>query len=291
LDLSEASTLLEPLGLNGFNLSYYVCEAYLMRVAMHQADYAGAITHAEKIIDANAFSLANSPMAAFNNAANSTEDIFAIQQSEANNSGNISTGTGIVNFYSSLTNQGVGAMRVSSFYLTNPFGDFEWSPEFAPADLRGRVDETATASSTADDINAAFYTSVVNTGVISPAKFMASDRVIPVIRYAEILLTRAEALQFSNPGTVNGTALADYNAIRNRAGLSSLDAVDFTNGVQMYDSILLERRREFLYEGVIFHDMKRRGESLDGDEVGGSAFILPVPQSELDAGAGDGASQ
>lgn len=283
-DLTEAAAFLEPLGTNGTSLSYYTCEGYLMRVAMQTGNFADAIEHADNILNAGEFSLATTPQDAFNNTMNSTEDIFAIQQNAAYNAGNISTGTGLVNFYSSLNGQGLGAMRVSPFYLNNLFGDFDYSPEFSENDLRGTVDTGVGSSSTADNISAAFYTNLLNDITVSPSKYMANDRVIPIIRLAEVILSRAEARAFLSPVTVDLVALDDYNDIRERAGLTRLDASEFFIGIDLYDSILVERRREFLYEGILYHDMKRRNESINGVPLSDPRFILPIPQSELNAG-------
>jgi hypothetical protein len=284
-DLTTASGLLESLGKNGTNISYYTCQAFLMRAAMHMDDFATAVTHADNIVDSGLFSLEDTPQEAFNNTSNSSEDIFAIQQTPAYNSGNLSTGTGIVNYYSSLSSQGLGAMRVSQFYLNNLFGDFAYSPEFSAADLRGSKDESVASNATADQISAAFYTNLLNNATLSPSKFMASDRVIPIVRYAEVLLTRAEAMSFLSPVTPDATALEDYNDVRERAGLSRLDASDFSIGIDLYDSVLVERRREFLYEGILYHDMKRRNNAINGISLSDPRFTLPIPQSELDAGS------
>jgi len=283
-DLSVASALLEPLGTNGTNLSYYTCQAYLMRAAMQMGDYSGAIEHADNILNDGEFSLASTPQEAFNNTMNSSEDIFAIQQTAAYNAGNISTGTGLVNFYSSLNGQGLGAMRVSPFYLNDLFDDFDYSPEFSDSDLRGTVDTSVGGTSTADNITSAFYTNLLNDVTVSPSKYMANDRVIPIIRLAEVILSRAEARAFLSPVTVDLVALEDYNDIRERAGLTRLDASEFFIGIDLYDSILVERRREFLYEGILYHDMKRRNESINGVPLSDPRFILPLPQSELNAG-------
>ena len=281
-DLTDASALLEDLGLNGTNISYYTCQAYLMRLAMHMDDYTAAIQHANNITDSGLFSLTSTPQEAFNNLTNSSEDIFAIQQTASYNSGNLSTGTGLVNYYASLTGQGLGAMRVSTFYLTDPFGDFDFSPDFSEVDLRGIIDESVSSTSTINDINGNFYTNLLNEGTLSPSKYMSSDRVLPVIRLAEVLLTRAEASAYLSPSVPDPLALQDYNAIRMRAGLSELQSTDFSNGIKLLDSIYLERRREFLYEGVLYHDMKRRKESINGISLDNERFSLPIPQSELD---------
>ncbi len=285
-DLIGASALLQSLGRNGENISYYACQAYLMRLSMHTNAYASAITYADNILS-GPFELAATPQAAFNNTSNSTEDIFAIQQTAANNSGNISNGTGIVNYYSSLNNQGLGAMRISSFYLNNLFEDFDHSPEYSSTDLRGTLDAEVGSGEGPEDITDAFYQNVLNTETLSPGKFLANNTVIPVIRLAEVLLTRAEARAFLSPVVVDPVALEDMNAIRSRAGITELDASDFFIGIDLYDSILVERRREFLYEGILFHDMKRRDEDINGTLLTDPKFILPVPQSEQDAGSSE----
>lgn len=289
-DLTTASGLLESLGANGIWLSYYACEAYLMRIAMHENDGPQAIIHAENIIDDNTYSLAGNPASAFNNTANSTEDIFAIQQTTNGNAGNTTSGTGATNFYSSLTNQGIGAFRIGQSYLNDIFGDFRYSPEFDSVDMRWGID-SLTAENSVADINSGFYVNILNNATLSPSKYAAFDRVIPVLRYAEVLLTRAEALAVQSPTMIDATALSDYNMIRTRAGLSELQSSDFTEavpGIQLYDSILVERRREFFLEGQLLHDLRRIGnQTLDGVSLSDTRFILPIPQAETDAGSGN----
>lgn len=281
-DLTDASGLLEDFGMNGTKISYYTCQAYLMRLAMHMDDYSAAIQHADNITGSGLFTLANTPQEAFNNLTNSSEDIFAIQQTASYNAGSLSTGSGLTNYYASLTGQGLGAMRVSQYYLNNYFGDFSYTPEFDSLDLRWGID-SLDATNTVDDISTGYYVNLQSTDRLSPTKFSAADRVIPVIRLAEVLLTRAEAKAYLSPIAPDPVALDDYNAIRMRAGLPELQLSDFSNGIKLLDSVYVERRREFLYEGVLYHDMKRRNESINGISLANERFSLPIPQSELDA--------
>lgn len=77
---------------------------------------------------------------------------------------------------------------------------------------------------------------------------------IPVIRLSEVYLNRAEAL--AELGGANETAaLADLNAIRNRAGLPNAAST----GATLIQDILDERRIELAFEGHRFFDLKRRG--------------------------------
>ncbi|MEP0366463.1 MAG: RagB/SusD family nutrient uptake outer membrane protein [Cyclobacteriaceae bacterium] len=284
-DLNQASTLLESLGTNGTSLSYYACQAYLMRAAMHKGQYADAEDYADNILTSSSYGLANTPMDAFNNTSNSSEDIFAIQQTVSNNTGDITSGTGLTNYYASLNGVGVGAFRVLGGGLTTKSESLVNGARFSPVDLRGMRDSETTTSSQASDIDAPFYKHITSTSLYSPAKFLASDRVVPVVRLAEIYLARAESI-YEQSQTIDADAIADLNEIRTRAALPALQVGDFASPQALMDSIKLEKKREFLYEGLVFHDLKRWN-----DEIGNSTpesfgqdekFILPIPQAEVD---------
>lgn len=80
---------------------------------------------------------------------------------------------------------------------------------------------------------------------------------IPIIRYAEVLLFYAEALneQAANGTLAPSTAYGPINQVRNRAGLPSL-----TTGLtkeQFRDSVFNERHLEFAYEQIRWFDLIR----------------------------------
>lgn len=289
-DLTQASALLQPLGSNGTRLSYYACQAYLARMAMQQNDYFNALGFLNEVIESNQYSLNTEPQGAFNNATNSSEDIFAIQQTLSNTAGDRSTGTGLVNFYSPLSESGLGTMAIirSSLTSTTPFN----SPRFEDRDLRWTVDVDVNASTTFSQVNTAFIKNIPNNNndLLSTTKYLRGDRVLPVIRYAEMLLSRAESIYEVNPALIAPTALQDLNDIRTRAGLPALVEADFDSPAAFLDSIRLERKRELLFEGHLLHDLKRWGEFV-GSPFGladpwGDNFVLPIPQTETDTGTG-----
>ena len=74
----------------------------------------------------------------------------------------------------------------------------------------------------------------------------------PVIRFADVLLMKAEAIIRNGGG---GDANQLVNRVRNRAGLSNLPAVTL-------DEIYDERGREFCWEGLRRQDMIRFGKFL-----------------------------
>ena len=108
---------------------------------------------------------------------------------------------------------------------------------------------------------------------------------IPAIRYADILLSRAEALnELSGP---TAEAIDLINQVRSRAGVGELELEGFDKD-SFRDAILQERGWEFWFE------MKRREDLLRHDryipharERGKTAEnfhrLFPIPQVEIDA--------
>lgn len=290
-DLSNASTALASLGTNDDRISYYACEAYLARVAMQKQDYSTAEGHLNNVMS-GPFSLGNSPLDAFNNSQNSSEDILAVQQTVASNTGSLASLSGLATFYTSLPSTGLATLRVTDLALGSGRNSFlSNGPYYTSADVRGSIDETTSEGTIADQVTTAFYRDPVNTQTVSSSKYLRSTDVLPVIRLSEMLLSRAEAiieLEFFSP--INAIALADLNAVRIRAGLPAL--LDTLSASQFYDSLALERNRELLFEGIILHDLKRRAAA--GIDVSiaffedplDEQFILPIPQAECDASPG-----
>ncbi len=284
-DLEAAQTLLAPFGKNGTGLSSSACQAYLARMALQRSDFAAVENFTSEILQSGNFSLENDFLDAFNNVSNSSEDIFAIQQTVASNTGDRSAGTGLAFYYSSLNESGLGALRLTLFFLIDD-EIVSNGPIYPLADSRGTIDFDVDISTTSSQINTAYYKNILNNTVLSPAKFLTSTNVIPVIRLAEVLLMRAEAIYEQNPGVINNTALSDLNQIRTRAGLTALTLSDFASPSEFMDAIRLERRRELLFEGQHLHDLKRWDGFVGSVSARDPKFILPIPQAETDTGTG-----
>lgn len=103
------------------------------------------------------------------------------------------------------------------------------------------------------------------------AAIIAPPQSRPLIRYAEILLNYAEAVnRYYGPqyteviGSVEMGPLAALKAIRKRAGIEAGDDGNYglnpnMTKVEMEDAIRLERRLELAYEGFRFFDVRRWG--------------------------------
>lgn len=114
---------------------------------------------------------------------------------------------------------------------------------------------------------------------------MRMDKAFPIIRYAEILLSYAEALNNLNESytvtlesgqsytlsrDVNEMAWA-FNQVRYRAGLPGLKTEELASQSTMFNLIVNERMVEFLCEGRRFFDVRRWGiyEEEDSKPISG----------------------
>lgn len=248
-DITDAVNKL-PKEAPDFRATKYAAEAMLSRVYLSQAKYAEAATAANDVIESGEFSLVSSFDKAFNNASNSAEDIFAIQQTSQSNSG--TTNFGITTFYTSYPS-GRGEFQISDEHLA----------KYEPNDSRGKF----------------FYdgTSISHSPGKMTEKYRDLYKAIPVIRLAEMYLTRAEA-NFRKGGAPIGpnTPLQDVNMIRNRANLASLVAIPNA------DVIVAERYRELAFEGERFLTVKRLKLTVNSHAYDDPRMIFPIPQREVD---------
>lgn len=110
---------------------------------------------------------------------------------------------------------------------------------------------------------------------------------VPQIRYADILLTKAEALNELNGPTQE--ALDLINEVRERAGIADLTLVEATSKEVLRDLILRERGWEFVAEGKRREDLLRHDKFISLAKARGVATaaekhkLFPIPQVERDA--------
>lgn len=123
---------------------------------------------------------------------------------------------------------------------------------------------------------------------IPVADFDSNLNVI-VLRYADILLMRAEALNEIGY-TAGGEAFTLLNQIRTRAGLSSLTATELPDQSSFRNAVLEERRHEFVSENQRWFDLLRTNKAIEVMNASTSAFsvsdfqlLYPIPLSAIDA--------
>lgn len=109
---------------------------------------------------------------------------------------------------------------------------------------------------------------------------------IPYIRYADILLCRAEALNEQNGPSQESVGLV--NQIRSRAGIPAYTLAAVGSKDNFRDLILKERGWEFYSEGKRREDLIRQGKFLSyaqqrGLSVSDKHVYFPYPLTEVDA--------
>jgi starch-binding outer membrane protein, SusD/RagB family len=114
---------------------------------------------------------------------------------------------------------------------------------------------------------------------------------IVILRYADVLLTRAEAITRKSQ-SVGQEAIDLINEVRNRAFNHNPDKIvklsDFTNAEELLDWILKERGWELYFEGHRRIDLIRHGKFLSKAQERGAIDVAefretwPIPQAELD---------
>ena len=265
-DLSDAETLLADFADNDGYLSTYGASALLSRIYLQQGKYELAAQAADKVIQSGLYALESNPLSSFNNKGFVAEDVFAIRQNETSNYGE--SNAGLATHYASTAGQGRGDIDITQNFLD----------KFNPNDNRGGLmSNTIPQVTLIDNITEMYYVGIsdLGSGGNATSKYGDSRRNFPVIRLAEMYVTRAEG-NFE-AGTSHGdTPLNDINYIRARANAPALPSVD-------QDAIRLERYLELCWEGHRLHDLKRWNQNIGTDPYDAGNLIFPIPEREMEA--------
>ncbi len=247
-DLKDAADKL-PASQDDNRADQYAAKAFLSRVYLQMGDYANAATMANDVISSGKYNLVSTYNQAFNNVSNSQEDVFAIQQTAQSNAG--TSNNGLTTFYSP-TPQGRGDAQVDPNYKSF-FGN--------------------------GDFRKTFTQSGSNIGGFSgkyTLKWADFYKAIPVIRLAEMYLTRGEANLRKGGAPIGGVnPLDDINTVRLRSGATSFGSVSGNDFVD-------ERMRELGFEGDRLWTLKRLQMDVSGLAYTDNKLVLPIPQREIE---------
>ncbi len=123
-------------------------------------------------------------------------------------------------------------------------------------------------------------------------KYLGQTYNVKVLRLSDAYLIRAEARAELGKTDAAKTTLAqqDLNTIVKRADPSAADIT--LTGDDLVERVLLERRKEFAFEGQRLFDLNRRRKNIihirSGDEITtysypNNRFIMPIPFKEMNA--------
>lgn len=281
-DLTEALTDL-PIAYTGYtNNTYHTktrgtkasASSFLSRVYLYKGDYTNAKKYSKDVIDGlyGTYAL-NSNVSTVYASGNSqyitNETIWSIPNSISDNpSSNVS---------------------LSQHYNPTSRADLAVSSIF--------LDDTKNTYFAADDKRRALI--IKGTGPLATTSFNGKYTSLtdwaPIIRFAEVLLTYAEA-QTRVTGAIDADAIAKLNLVRDRARVSKppYTGATFNNKDELITAILGERHVELAFEGHRFWDLMRIKASVtnkfesDGTNLmpvqpfGAQKNIFPIPQLEVD---------
>lgn len=247
-DLTEAAALL-PVS-NTIYATKGAANAQLSRIYLQQGNYAAARDAANAVITSGEYSLVPQFGSLFytyldNGGANPDEYIFSMTVTTQDGANDMNTYYGVT-VGSIPGSAGRGDIRILQSHIDL----------YEPGDARG-----------------AFFVRANNNNYTQ--KHLDNYGNVPVVRLAEMYLTRAET-NFRLGTTTGATPVADVNRIRTRAGISSLVSVTLAQ-------ILKERKLELAFEGTQVHDLKRnKAASIGGVAYNSPRLVFPIPQREVD---------
>ena len=293
-DLLEAINLLPPtrIDISAAEAPAYpgqnAARGYLMRLRMQQQDYDEAAQLAADIISTGTYSL-NGEVSTYFTVEFSGESIYEVS-------------------HTVLDAIGVNSCLPCIYYTGAARDDANYTPSFF-TDVATQVvtaSQHATVNATGDTIIDTRVRDLIEGNGTGNNPFKYTDDInfsdnAPTLRYAEIILSRAEALARTTGLTQEAVDL--LNEIRSRAlrvqdkatgnTLSNAPALyslaDFANANELIDAILVERAMELAAEGQRLHDIKRLEIGPFTTGAGGTAswdddiLVFPIPQSEIDA--------
>lgn len=225
---------------NGLFADTYAASGMLSRVYLMQAQYEEAAAEASRVIESGSYSLMATFSEVFNNESAPAEFVYATVNTTQDNANDLNL------FYASSGFDGRGDIDILDAHLQR-YEDGDERADF-------------------------FYD---GGGARRTAKWQTLAADIPVIRLAELYLTRAEA-NFRTGASLGASPLEDVNTIRARAGLDALDELTL-------DDILNERRLELSFEGHLLYDLKRTEQNITEDlPFDANALVYPIPQREME---------
>lgn len=255
-DLEEAITYLEGNDRGTYYANYEAALMLMARVSLYLENWEDAENFATDAINETNVSLVDADTYADNifESHPNPESIFELNLDP--------------------NNESLGSNDALDQYLT-PEGWFDIIPS---ADLLDLYEE--------DDVRLELYEEHTD-GFMFVKKYTGSKGTytdnIPVYRYPELLLIRAEAYAEMDMET---EAIDDLETLRTARGLDPY--VTPPSGEDLIMEILDERRRELAFEGHRWFDLKRRGMDItkQGDlptiSYDDHRLLAPLPDSEVD---------
>ncbi len=258
---------------NSSYVTKYVAQSLLARMYLFKGEWSSALTSAQDVVMNGGYSL--TPAQFLQNywsnpfpVANGVETIFEVEFDQINNN---------------------GTDDLDAIYDQNGYGDILCTDDlysiYSSTDARlGLIEAGNRAGTTVWVVNK--YPNLSNANGKDNTK---------VIRYAEVLLTLAEAYN-----RIGGNDLAARTYLNQVADARDTAFTGYTDsGPQLLNDIISERRKELAFEGQRYWDLVRLGQPVIRNNSSGNYSlvppadltlpaldirrIFPIPQAEMNA--------
>jgi hypothetical protein len=229
----------------------------LGKVYLTQKKYAPSVTVLREVVASNDFSLLPSVAQVFSPSNEYNKEIlFAVRFTAAN------------------------TREAHGLYFGSAIGDFveaSFRNLYAANDARKAMIELRKPMGSQTQTPVKYFEE------LSPAGQVGTD--FPVLRYADVLLMLAEALN-EQGYQASGDAFTQLNAVRTRAGLAAYTATDLANQASFRNAVLLERRLELPLELHRWYDLLRTGQAVDALKVvklnlQSFQLLFPIPNAQI----------
>ncbi|MEQ9440118.1 MAG: RagB/SusD family nutrient uptake outer membrane protein [Cyclobacteriaceae bacterium] len=273
-DLTEASDVL-PIAVDATDdgrVTQGAALGLLARVALVQKDYQKVLEYTNAVINAGEYSLDADYAGIFDYFTQSSEVIFKVL------------------FKSGTNAEGFPYLNVNHDYNNTASRDFMVTFSEDP-----RLDAIVDTSNIGTYYSNKLHNEQVNSD-------NTIDMKLVVLRYADILLMKAEALHEQNYPSQE--ALDLLNMVRARANAAAFSMTNFSSKDDFSETLLTERRVEFAFENLRWFDLVRTGKAAEvmteknvgGDKIKAASALpytfnenyalFPVPQEQIDASGG-----
>ncbi|WP_341836739.1 RagB/SusD family nutrient uptake outer membrane protein [Chitinophaga pollutisoli] len=248
-DLTDAAAKL-PLqsGIARGRASKAAAIALLAKVQVYRKDWAAAQAALDQFATLQGYDLADNFADLWKlTGEDNPEAIFSLKYIDGSNGHGLSTAFIPNAGAAGIVNRG-NEVALPSWSLIKLYDD---------ADTRKAATVTLNYTAASAGAPTIFYPYVSKYAI--PHTFDASGLDLPVIRYADVVLLRAEVAFHRNQPAV---AVAALNEIRERAfgdATHNYTAADIASEITFYDKLLLERQLEFAYENERWFDLTRTG--------------------------------
>lgn len=258
-------------------------KALLGKVLLTQHKYPDAAAKLKEVISSGTYAILDKYADVFDvSKKNNKESVFDVQYK----SGGVKEGNPLPNSFAP-ENSGDAVVKFGGDGNNQPTPDMENAYE--AGDTRKSF-SMATSYVNASGATVNYY--FVKKYFDVPATKNDNGNNFPVIRYADVVLMYAEALnEIGYQG--GGEAFTYLNIIRKRAGLAEKTAANLPDQASFRLAIENERRVELAFEGHRWYDLVRTGRAIPVlnskkaqirlvADLTSDNLVIPVPQSQID---------